>query len=65
MTHNGKALLAGVGEENRPGSIYVFKVGETSTGEAKMEKINEVQAHSKPIDRLKLSYDNHHLFSAA
>lgn len=29
-----------------------------------MEKINEVQAHSKQIERLKLTYDNHHLFSA-
>lgn len=64
VTHNGKALLAGVGEDGKPGSIYVFKVGETSTGEAKMEKINVVQAHSKQIERLKLSYDNHHLFSA-
>jgi len=29
-----------------------------------MDKINEVQAHSKAISRMKLSYDNHHLFSA-
>lgn len=64
MTHNGKALLAGVGEEGRPGSIFVFRVGETPQGESKLEKINEIQAHSKPIERLKLTYDNHHLISA-
>lgn len=26
MTSNGKALLAGVGEANKPGSVFIFKV---------------------------------------
>jgi len=26
-------------------------------------KINEVQAHSKPIERMKISYDNNFLFT--
>jgi len=29
----------------------------------KLDKINEVQAHSKAIERMRLSYDNHHLFT--
>jgi len=28
MTHNGKALFAGVGENNKPGSIEIYKVAE-------------------------------------
>lgn len=30
-----------------------------------MEKINEVQAHSKSIERMRISYDNSFLFSAS
>jgi len=48
-THNGKALFAGVGEENKPGSVMIYKVSEDSKGNVKIDKINEVQAHSKPI----------------
>jgi hypothetical protein len=29
-----------------------------------LERITEVQAHSKAIERMRLSYDNHHLFTA-
>lgn len=66
MIYNGKALLAGRGEENRPGSIQIFKCIESkeSSGEAaKIEKVNEIQAHSKPIERMKLSFDNQNLFT--
>jgi hypothetical protein len=45
-----------VGEEGRPGAVYIFKVP--------LDKLNEVQAHSKPIERLKLSFDNNYLFTA-
>jgi hypothetical protein len=63
MTHNGKALLAGLGEPDKPGSVLIFKVSETQGGDPKIDKINEVQAHSKAIERMKLSYDNHQLFT--
>lgn len=29
----------------------------------RIEKVNEIQAHSSPIERMKLSYDNHNMFS--
>mgnify|MGYP002079214966 CR=1 FL=1 len=44
-----------MGESGRPGSVHIYKIP--------FEKINEVQAHSKPIERLKLSYDNNNLFT--
>ena len=53
---SGKAFFAGVGEENRPGSIQIWK--------SSLEKINEVQAHGKGIERMCISYDNNYLFSA-
>lgn len=65
MTHNAKALFAGVGEKDKPGSLHIYKISETGGGEKlKMDKINEVQAHSSGITRMKLSYDNSHLFTA-
>lgn len=65
MTHNAKALFAGVGEANKPGSIVIYKVAEDqSQGKLKMDKINEVQAHSKAIQRMRLSFDNNQLFTA-
>ena len=46
----------GTGEEERPGAVQIYKVP--------FDKINEVQAHSKPIERMRLSYDNNFLFTA-
>jgi hypothetical protein len=43
MTHNGKALFAGTGEPNKPGSIIIYKIAEDQArGTLKMDKINEV-----------------------
>lgn len=53
---SGKAFFAGVGEENRPGSIQIWK--------SSFEKINEVQAHAKGVERMRISYDNNYLFTA-
>ena len=55
LTQNQKALFAGVGEEGRPGAVQIFSLP--------LNKINEVQAHSKPIERMKLSFDNNYLFT--
>ena len=64
ITHNAKALFAGVGEKNKPGSIHIYKLSEQAGGEKlKMDKINEVQAHSAGIARMRISYDNNHLFT--
>ena len=53
ITPSGKNLIAGVGEPDRPGAIQVWSRPE----EKPIDKINEVQAHSKPVDRLRLSAD--------
>jgi cilia- and flagella-associated protein 57 len=45
-----------VGEENRPGSIQIWK--------SNLEKINEVQAHAKGVERMRISFDNNFLFTA-
>ena len=53
---NGKAFFAGVGEAGHPGAIQIWKFP--------MEKLNEVQAHSGPIERMRLSFNNDWLFTA-
>jgi WD40 repeat protein len=63
ITHNGKALFAGVGESGKPGSVVIYKVAENAQNKLKLDKVNEVQAHSKPIERMRLSFDNHQLFT--
>ena len=55
LTNNQKTLFGGVGEEGRPGAVFIYKVP--------LDKLNEVQAHSKPIERMRLSYDNNYLFT--
>jgi hypothetical protein len=55
LTNNQKALFAGVGEEGRPGAVKILSVP--------LGFLTEVQAHSKPIERMKLSYDNKYLFT--
>ena len=49
-------MVCGVSENDRPGSIQILKLP--------FERVLEVQAHSLPIERLRLSYDNNFLFSA-
>ncbi len=56
LTSNQKALFAGTGEEGKPGAVVIFKLP--------FMKINEIQGHSKPIERMRLSYDNNYLFTA-
>jgi WD40 repeat protein len=55
LLHGGRALFAGVSENDRPGSIQVIRFP--------FERIFEIQAHSLPIERIRISYDNSHLFS--
>ena len=44
-----------MGEEGKPGAVHIYSLP--------LNKINEVQAHSKPIERMKLSFDNNYLFT--
>ena len=55
--HQRRALFAGINETNKPGSIQVLRY-------APFHKVFEIQAHSLPVERLKISYDNQYLFSA-
>lgn len=50
-----KFLVAGVSDQDKPASIQIFRQN--------FEKVLEVQAHSRSIQRLKLNYDNTRLFS--
>lgn len=56
--HGGRAIFAGVAEDDRPGSIQVLRYPFEAM------KQFEVQAHSLPVERLRLSFDNQTLFSA-
>lgn len=51
--------------KNKPGAIVIFKIAEDQArGLLKMDKIGEIQAHSSPVERMRLSYDNSNLFTA-
>lgn len=54
---SGKAFFAGVGEEGRPGAIQIWKADP-------LEKVTEIMAHGREIERMRLSFDNKHLFTA-
>ena len=56
VLHGNRALFAGISENDRPGSIQVIRFP--------FERIFEIQAHSLPIERLRVSYDNQYLYSA-
>lgn len=61
MLASGKAFFAGVSEEGHPGAIEIWKFPHE---EAKViEKLGEVQAHGKGIERMRISYDNNQLFT--
>jgi len=59
ITPSGKSVIAGVGEANRPGAIQIWLRPEDKP----LDKVNEVQAHSKPVGVLRLSDDCQNLFS--
>jgi WD40 repeat protein len=56
MMKSGRAVIAGVGEPNRPGELQVWKFP--------LERTLSVQAHSKAVTRLRLSHDNSWLYTA-
>ena len=53
--NTGKVLFAGVGDPKLPGAIQIWKMP--------LEKASEIQAHSKPIEKLRMNSTNTHLFS--
>ena len=55
MTKNQKALFVGTAEKDSPGCVQIYKIS--------FERIWDIQAHSKPIERMKLSFCNKYLFS--
>ena len=56
MMSSGRAFFAGAGEVGYPGAVQIWKFP--------MEYAGEVQAHSGPIERMRLSYNNEWLFTA-
>lgn len=58
ITHNGKFLVAGVAEAEKPGALRIYKFA-PFTGE-----YEEIQAHSLPIVRIRITFDDSYIFSA-
>ena len=56
LMHGARAFFAGIAEDDKPGSIQVLRYP--------WEKVFEIQAHSLPIERLRISFDNQVLFSS-
>jgi len=56
LMHGARAFFAGIAEDDKPGSIQVLRYP--------WEKVFEVQAHSLPVERLRISFDNQVLFSS-
>lgn len=59
ITPNAKSVIAGVGDPEKPGAIQVYQRSEDKP----LEKLNEIQAHAHPIEKLRLSDDSQNLFS--
>ena len=57
LMHGGRALFAGLADDDKPGSIQVYKFP--------FQKSFEIQAHSLPVERIRISFDNNHLFSCS
>ena len=57
LSFSGKVLYTGVSEPNRPGAIRAYKWDPFT------EDYTEYQAHSNQVERLRVSYDDSHLFS--
>ena len=57
MHNSGKVFFAGVGDHQTPcpGAIQIWKLP--------FEKASELQAHSKPVTRIRTTSNNTHLFS--
>lgn len=58
ITHNGKFLVAGVSEAEKPGALRIYKF-DPFNGE-----YFEIQAHALPIVRIRITYDDTYIFSA-
>jgi len=54
---NGKALIAGIGEHDKPGSIMLIRTNPFAI-------IGQIQAHSHPIEKMCTNYDSTMLFTA-
>lgn len=55
LTQNQKALFVGTADDGKPGCVQIYKFP--------FERICDVQAHSRPVERMKLSYCNNFLFT--
>lgn len=55
IMHGGRAMFAGIAEGSKPGSIQVINFA--------FQKISEVQAHSAPLERMRIAPDNSHVFT--
>jgi cilia- and flagella-associated protein 57 len=56
LLNNGRGVIVGTADDDRPGMIQVFRLD--------MDVVADIQAHSLPVERMKLSFDNMTLFTA-
>lgn len=55
-------LVAGVREEDKPGSIQFFRY-HTDPKQKTLEKVIEMQAHARGIEEMRLTIDSKSLFT--
>lgn len=54
----GRGLIVGTSANDRPGSILIFRL-------ENLTRVFECQAHSLPISRMRVNFENNYLFSAS
>lgn len=56
LLNGDRGIIVGTADDDRPGMIIIFR--------KKMDRSCDIQAHSLPVERIKLTFDNNILFSA-
>lgn len=56
LLNGARGLIVGTADDDRPGMIQIYRLN--------MERAGDIQAHSLPVERIKLTFDNNTLFSA-
>jgi hypothetical protein len=50
LLNGGRGIVIGTADDDRPGMIEIYRLG--------MEKVADIQAHSLPVERIKMTFDN-------
>ena len=55
LLNGGRGIILGTADDDLPGMVQIYRFG--------MEKAADIQLHSLPVERIKLTFDNNMLFS--